>query len=299
MHPDVAAAAGLLTGLSDPATVDGELYAWFLAMTPLPEPGEPGPADRNLAGALAAAHADAGRFVGGWRVEAATVLGGVVARHGPWRRHLPRAGYTVPARPGLPGRPGDALLATAAWTWADPEHGFWYTRRGTWPPPGADRLVRTYLNIAPDDAPRAVGVLTACLARRGRVPYQLKTPLYPRHGGRADALVLYLGAPDAADCDDDLRAAVTGLADVLRPARPRFTVPLVPGAAQGEGSLDGDSFGQTRCRVLAAVWRSLEPDRRRDLPAVTAAVLAGLTAAGIDPDAPHRLPRPVPAGASS
>ncbi|GIH28874.1 hypothetical protein Aph01nite_71840 [Acrocarpospora phusangensis] len=291
IHPDIPRAGEVLAALA-PDELDAEqtLYAWYLAMTPLPaRPAVPSAIDVNLPGALNAAHADATRFVGGWRAEAVTDLGGVVAVRGELRRHLPRGAYAVPHRPGLAARAGDALLARAAWTWCDAESGFWYTRRGEWPPPGADRLMRTYLNVAPDDAPRAVGVLTRVLAGHPRVPYQLKTPLAVEHGGRADAIVLYLGAPDAAALEEELRAAAWELREVLRPARPRLCSALAPGVGQAEGPLDGDSFGVTRCQVLVRIWQDMAPQARRDPAIVTQAIVNGFRAAGIDPVRPHLL----------
>ncbi|WP_307729819.1 T3SS effector HopA1 family protein [Acrocarpospora macrocephala] len=289
IHPDIPRAGALLAGFpADKPDVEEALYSWYLAMTPLPvRVGGPTPVDVNLAGVLDAAHADATRFVGGWRVESVVGMGGVVACKGEFRRYLGRGAYVVPARPGLAAREGDALLARAAWTWCDAEHGFWYTRQGVWPPPGADRLMRTYLNVAPDDVPRAVEVLTGLLGKHRGVSYQLKTPL--EHEGRADAIVLYLGAPDAVALDGELRAAVRELCDVLRPARPRFCAAIAPGVGQAEGSLDGDSFGAARCQVLERIWREMAPQARRDPTVVTQAIVNGFKAAGIDPIRPHLL----------
>ncbi|WP_281353257.1 T3SS effector HopA1 family protein [Acrocarpospora corrugata] len=184
---------------------------------------------------------------------------------------------------------GDALLARAAWTWCDREHGFWYTRQGEWPPVGADRLTRTYLNVAPGDAPRAVGVITGLMARHRGVSYQLKTPLHAEHGGRADAIVLYQGAPDAVRLDGELRAVARELREVLRPARPRFSAALAPGVGQADGPLDGDSFGAMRCQVLVRIWQDMAPQARRDPVVVTQAIVNGFRAAGIDPVRPHLL----------
>ncbi|SDH91847.1 hypothetical protein SAMN05421505_12662 [Sinosporangium album] len=291
IHPDIPAAAELLAALPEDRYDLGEvLYAWYLASTPLPSrPAVPSPLDVNLGGALDAAHADATRFVGGWRAERATDLGGVIASRGGLLRHIPRAGYTVPARPGLPARPGDALLARVAWTWCDSDHGFWHTRRGPWPPPGADRLTRTYLNVTFDGVPAAIEVLTTMLAGHRDMPYQIKTPLSGAHGGRADAVVLYLGAPDAAALAGELPDAARRLAGVLRPACPRFTDPVAPGVGQAQGPLGGASFGQVRCDLLARTWRAAPPGVRRDAETLTSAIARGFADAGVDPARPYLL----------
>jgi hypothetical protein len=301
-HPDVAAAARLLAGLAgrdEPRgpELDQVLYGWYLAMTPLPHrTGTPGPADVDLRGALDAVHADATRFVGGWRASSVGRSGEVLAvprgEADDRRRLLTRGDYVVPGRAGLPAREGDPLVVRAAWTWIDDEHAFWYTRRGVWPPPGSAHLVRTYLDVAPVDAPRVIGAVTRLLADHRDVSYQLKTTVLRDHGGRADAVVLYLGDRDAVALADPLRTLVAGLADVLRPARPRFTEPLVDGiegAGQASAGLDGESFGQVVCDVLARGWEALGPADRGDEPAVQAALVGALAAAGLDPAHPaHR-----------
>lgn len=279
IHPDVAEAGTLLAGLAiPPPDLEQVLYLWYLNRTPLPA------FDLDLGNALDAAHADATRYVGGWRAEATTPMGGVVARSGDFVRHLSRACYTVPVRPGLAAQAGDALLVRAAWTWRD---GFWYTRRGTWPPPGAGWLTRTYLNVAPGDAPSAIAALTRLLAAHRQISYQLKTPLSADHGGRADAVVLYLGAPDAATLKPHLRFAVQSLP--LRPARPRFTALLAPGVGQADSSLEGESFGQSRCELVAQAWLAMPPQSRQDPAAVSQAIATAFTISGIDPTNPAVL----------
>ncbi|MFI6319980.1 T3SS effector HopA1 family protein [Nonomuraea sp. NPDC050556] len=292
IHPDITEAGILLAGLPPgQPDLDQVLYLWYLARSPLPtRPAVPTPVDLDLGNALDAAHADATRYVGGWRAESTTPMGGVVARNGTLVRHLPRAHYTVPVRPGLSAKPGDALLVRAAWTWRDEDHGFWYTRRGPWPPPGAEWLTRTYLNTAPSDTPEAIATLTSLLATHRTISYQLKTPLSTDHGGRADAVVLYLGAPDAAALKPFLSTAAQSLP--LRPARPRFTTPLAPGAGQADSSLEGESFGESRCALVAQAWLALPETSRHNPTAISQAIAATFTAAGLDPTNPHRLPPP-------
>lgn len=286
IHPDLIDAGALLAGLQDdPRDLEQQLYIWYLARTPLP----PSPVAIDLGSALDAAHHDATRYVGGWRATATTEMGGAIARSGDLIRHVSRACYTVPARPGLPARVGDALLVRAAWTWRDTETGFWHTRRGPWPP-RADDLTRTYLNVSPYGAPHAIAALTRLLAAHRQVSYQLKTPLSGDHGGRADAVVLYLGTRDAEALDADLRAAVDELGWALRPVRPRFTSCYAPGVGQAQGTLDGESFGEARCDLLARTWRSMPPASRRDPDTVTRALTAAFHAARIDPARPYLLP---------
>lgn len=306
LHPDLVAVAAVLAAGSPSLTDAGEdvdavataLYPWYLNATPLPEPvGELRPADVDLPAALNAAHAGAAVFRGGWRVT--QVLGGgtVVATQktspaGSSPRVLGRAQYVVAGRPGAAAREGDALLASSAWTWVDPDTGFWHTRWGAWPPPDQDRLVRTYLNVAPSDAPRALAALTAVLTPWPDVPFQAKTPAATDHGGRADALVLYLGGEDAGRLDSALRHAVGGLVGILRPLVPRFTRVVAPGVGQADGPVTGDSFGEQRCRLAARAWLALPAHLRAVRPELEQMIARQLTAAGLDPSRPDRgVPR--------
>jgi hypothetical protein len=299
-HPDVVAAAAWLAAREATVAADQlehELYGWYLRAERLPaQPGLPGPADVDLAAALDAAHAEATRFTGGWMATAAGAGGIAVARRDGVERPLGRAEYVVPARPGLPARAGDALAARAAWTYLDDDHAFWYTRRGAWPPAGADRLARTYVAVAPTAEPVVVAALTGLLAAHPAVPYRLKAHLPAglpaERTVRADSVVLYLGSGDAAALDGPLPAALAALADVVRPGRPRFTaelVPGVPGVGRAESSLHGESFGEARTRVLAAAWVALDGATRRDPDRAVAALVAALGRAGVDPARPHLL----------
>lgn len=290
-HPDLAGAAAFLA--TAPTTsvgleaVSEVLYGWYLNPTPLPLPtGQLLATDGNLSGALCAAHAERGRYQGGWRAEQVGGDGAVLARRGEVTRLLHRAEYFTPRRPGAVPAVGEALLVTAAWSWTDPETGFWHTRSGSWPPPGEDHLVRTYVNVGPADAPACVAALTGLLARHPEVPYQLKTPAAPRHGGRADAIVLYLGGNAAAELAGELRATLATVGELLRAPVPRLTRKLCDGAAQADGELGGASYGEQTCRLLAATWLALPTAERSDRDRVLPALVDAVLAAGLDPSDP-------------
>jgi hypothetical protein len=296
-HPDLASAARWLAARAADWTdsaegIEKDLYGWYLHFTPAPvRSGPVGPAELNLPGALDAAHADVDRFTGGWHaVEAGP--GGVLAERGGLRRIITRSEYVVPVRPGLAAVAGDALMVREAWTWVDVEGGFWYTRRGDWPPPRVNRLTRVYLHVAPADAPAAIAGLTSALALAPGVPYQLKASLADVGSVRADGVVLYLGTEDAAALEPALQEVVLGLAGLLHPGRPRFTAALVdgvPGAGRAESSLDGESFGDLRCRMVADAWRTLDSPRRADEDAVLSALVREFIRLGVDPARPDLI----------
>lgn len=290
MHADLIAAAHLVAGgCLVPATAPPEalveaLYAWYLNSTPLPEAEGPlSPWEVSLPSALRAAHAGTACFEGGWRAESVSSRGRAVASRRGLTRVLDRAEYVVPARPGLPACPGDALLVSGCWDWVDDHAGFWHARRGVWPPAGADRLVRVYFNSAPASAPTVIRRVTELTEEAGDLSYTVKTPAASNHGGRADAVVLYLGPAGFAGYRERLVRLGAALADHLRPSIPRFTLGLSAGVAMSEGPLSGESFGLTRCQLIARAAGGPAGD-------APARVEAIFSAAGLDAERPYLEP---------
>lgn len=298
MHSDLRAAIEWLARSpggppGDASLLAEQLYPWYLHSTPLPEGDGPIlPYECSLPAALRAAHAGVSRFEGGWHADAVSTWGRVVATKGDLSRILERGEYGVADKTGRRAEPGDALLVSACWDWLDEETGFWHARRGDWPPPGADRLVRTYWNCPPWTAPRLLAELTRGFDPVPEVPYMLKTAATHRHGGRADALIVYLGPQGFDLLEDELRRIASLAALELRPPRPRMSCELAPGVGLAEASVEGDSFGQVRCRLLAeAVCALPEPERGRPV-AVERAVVEAFVSRGLDPERPYLEPEP-------
>lgn len=299
-HPDIRAAADLLVSGEreilaerEEAPLAERLYSWYLNTTPLPrQSGRVLPYELSLPAALRAAHIDATRFEGGWTAETVSTWGRVVATKGPLRRLLERGEYTVPRRPGLSPRPNDPLLVARYWAWIDEETGFWHARHGVWPPTGADRLVRVYWNAIPREGPALLGRLSRVLVRSNAVSSMIKTPAQREHGGRADAFVLYLGPSDFIRLRDELQSLAQELSFRLRPATPRFALPLAPGVAFAEGKLEGDSFGESRCRLVARAFVTAPADVQSEVEPLADRICEQFRTAGLDPELPHLEPKP-------
>lgn len=294
IHQDLKEAARLLAEGAfhavdaETAPLSDRLYLWYLNPTPLPElTGPVLPHELGMPGVLRSAHHDGARFEGGWRAESVSTHGRALAHKGRLSRLLDRSEYTVPARRGLRAQPRDSLLVSRCWDWIDEETGFWHLRRGDWPPEGADRLTRVYWNCPPSGAACVLGAITEALSVDSSAPFMLKTPASPVHHGRADAIVLYL-APDGFSAREAaLRDVARVLAHHLRPQTPRMTFRLAPGVAIAEGSLDGDSFGDVRCRLIAAAYERATPDARADEATLMTLIEDAFTDAGLDPARPH------------
>jgi len=298
MHAELRAALAFCadlraSGLCDAESLADRLYAWYLNPTPLPKPAGPIlPYEVSLAAVLRAAHSAAVRFEGGWRAEAVSSWGRAAARKGDMSRIVERGEYAVVGRQGRSAEPGDTLLVCSRWDWLDEDRGYWYARRGEWPPPIADRLVRMYWNCPPRTAARLVAEITRAFDAVPHVPYMLKTAAIAQHGGRADALVLYTGPHGFATVEDDLRRIATLSAIELRPETPRMTLRLVAGVGLAEGPIDGGSFGQARCGIVAEVVRSHPRPRQPDSAALRMALGEAFRERGLDPERPYLEPDP-------
>lgn len=298
MHRDLLAALAVsadlrASGLDDAASLADRLYAWYLNPVPLPAPVGPLlPYEVSLAAVLRAAHSAAVRFEGGWRADSVSNRGRAVAKKGDLSRIVERGEYAVAGRTGRSAEPGDALLVCSRWDWLDEDTGYWHARRGEWPPRGADRLVRTYWNCPPRTVASLVAEITRVFDAAAGVPYMLKTAAMAEHGGRADALVLYTGPDGFATVEDGLRRIASLAALQLRPETPRMTLRLGAGVGLAEGRIDGDSFGQVRCGIVADVVGSQPRSRQSDSKAVQWALEEVLRERGLDPERPYLEPQP-------
>ncbi len=280
---DLHAAVEAAAGVDDAVDLAEHLYVtWYLGQSgdePDAAPGPRSPASENLLDALRAADAATGRWEDGWSVAAVSSKGRVgVVREGR-RRVLHRVDVLPVGGPCLPPVPGTAVRVTARRDHADPG-GFWFTFGRDWDetarPVG---VVRYYWNAPTPALPALVGAITSALQGAGAA-YGLKAVSVPG-AVRPDSAVLYVRRADAAGLRPVLMAAHRQVAALLGEATPPLALRLRPGLAVAEDPETGESFGQHRCRLLAA---GLERGRTVD------AAEAGLVAGGIDPRRPHLNP---------
>lgn len=241
----------------------------------------------NLVETLRAAHADSDRFEGGWSAVRAWPSGRAVAARGPVQRVLDPVDYVCPGRPGLPPRAGAPVRVTARRDSVTAQAGYWVTWGGDWGLPGqpADQ-VRLYWNIDAAGAPALVRTLTAGLGGLG-VAYAMKVPSEATGFGRRDAAVLFLGGVDFTSAGTMLRAAHADLAGVLAPETPALTRRLAAGLGCADEPLTGESFGMSRCRLIAEALTSVLQTGQRDPEVLLRAIHARFRAEGLDPERPH------------
>jgi hypothetical protein len=144
-------------------------------------------------------------------------------------------------------------------------------------------VVRVYWHVTAGGAGPLVESVTTRLAG---TPYRFKIANHPLRFDRCDAAVLYVSAADFPAVRDHVLASARSLASVLRRAVPAFTLALAPGVGLAEGRRAAESFGESRCALVA--HGVLDAAERGEAGA--AAVAARFAAAGVDPDAPYLEP---------
>ena len=242
---------------------------------------------RDLAAALRAAHVGARCFEPGWRARQVSSTGRVVASRGVETRVLDTVDYVASGRVGLPPRVDGEIAAVRRRDSLDASPGFWLTFGAGWPQDGAvPGLVRMYWNVRGDDAAALVAALTGALDA-GPPTWALKLPVDLAQHVRRDAAVVYLPGSDFPAHAPALAGAADALADRLLPEEPPLTLRLVPGVGLAEDPAGDESFGSSRCSLIAEGLAGATGD---DVDVLLAAVLDRLRHAGIDPDHPYLEP---------
>ncbi len=293
-----------------------QLYSDFYA------PGRVVPARREIDAAppgmtpfvqaLSAANAGAGRWEPNWRVESAS-----------------RAAESPPGGEA----PGDALRVSRDGLELRVGAGEWLALDGAPPLPGAlvgVRFPKEHLGISPGfymalgDQPLAADTATLVrlywrLAAEAAVPFvssatrilndarlsfKLKIVNDPAAFDRCDAAVIYLARQDFALAAEPMGALYGAVAASLGVGAPAFTKRLAPGLALAEDPPSGESFGLSRCGLLAdGLLDAYERGATTDVERLRV-VEARFARAGLRLDAPflnagsrdtYDLPLPLPA----
>jgi hypothetical protein len=111
-------------------------------------------------------------------------------------------------------------------------------------------LIRLYLNTTPNGALHFMHVLTRRL-NEARLPFQLKVVNEPTRFDRCDAMVLYLRKDGFSAVAKQFCEISDILERHLQAETTAFTKILAPGLGLAEDPGGGESFGMSRCRLLA------------------------------------------------
>ncbi|HEY0590166.1 MAG TPA: T3SS effector HopA1 family protein [Thermoanaerobaculia bacterium] len=111
-------------------------------------------------------------------------------------------------------------------------------------------LFRVYLNVTPEGALSLLRSATSIL-NDASVPFRLKVAAHEGAFGRCDSAVLYAPRRDRAAIFAMLGSTVPRLSGLLRPDVPVFTKRVAPGVGLAEEPDTSESFGESRCAILA------------------------------------------------
>jgi len=230
--------------------LEAELYRDFYCR---PQPGgspaggDPAEASGFVA-ALSRANRGQGTWEGGWVVAGVEPDGRIAVtkdRVTYWARP-----EQVRSRSGGPVVPssGEACVVRLA---KEHRHLFpaYYMALGNRLPEGGS-LLRLYWNLTPAAAITYVRLVTDRLNREA-IPFKTKVLSHPRSYRRADAGVLYLNRGDFGRLRPVLVQLHRDLSPKLNREVPMFVKPLAPGLGLAEDPGGGQSFGQSRCRIMA------------------------------------------------
>jgi hypothetical protein len=147
-------------------------------------------------------------------------------------------------------------------------------------------LVRFYFDVVPSGGPLLVYILTRGL-NDARAWFRLKLLNAPAAYWRSDAAVLYVRSSDLSRARPILAELVCVLEGHIRAPVPAFTKRLALGVAAAEQPRTNESFGQSRCRILAEGIIDAHTEGRRSAGARLEAVEARFGSAGLDLDVPY------------
>lgn len=241
-------------------------------------------ADPRFTAALSAANAGRSIWDRGWQVYQVAADGRLHVEKGDCYRTVTATQTGLP--PGYLPRPGERVDLAMQRESLTAQTGY-YHAFGEMPASAADEgeLARLYFNVSAEQAPTLLHLLTLGL-NRYFIPFSLKCPSSPALYDRIDTLVLYPPRRFLPLVLDVLEEAVPVLAPLLRPGEPLFSRPLLPGLGGADDPGTGESFGQSRCRLVAAgivdAWSTGG--------GMMEAIATRLLAANLRPDALHLSP---------
>lgn len=227
-----------------------------------------------------------------WKVTHLDASGRMTAVKGGVSRVFPPGKYFAPNGPRERVQPGMTVAVWLAKGSLSLQPGFYYVYAETLgEAQDPQSLLRLYWNVRAEGAPRLIAALAARL-NRFHVPFQFKTLTQPEHyEHRTDGSVLYISRrffPIVAALYEELAPS---LADDLEADTPLFTKPLAPGLGLAEDPGTGDSFGLSRCRILASALWNAHVKNAHTPEARCAEVQEGFTRHGLTLEHPYLNPR--------
>jgi hypothetical protein len=278
----------LASGHGPDAQTDGLadwLYGqWYSCPATAWDPAPIPPGRTDLVPALRAALAAVGGWQAGWVALQVMPDNACLAGRGKLTRIVASGNYANVARPGVPVAPGDGLAVLDRLEWVDESTGFWATRTLEAEP--AHPLRRVYWSVGWDCVGTLLRGLVPVLDAVGK-PWSLKCPRQAAGFARVDSFVVYVAKADWPVFDGPVRALAPRLCASLRDGVPPLTLPIARGVALADSPVQlTQSFGQSRCVVLAEGVRTMLARTDIETSEAIALLKQCLLARAIDPAKP-------------
>ncbi|MDO7884226.1 T3SS effector HopA1 family protein [Hymenobacter cheonanensis] len=238
---------------------------------------------------LSAANQTADGFDPAWTVYAVDAHGTAwVTKNGQLRSLAP--GQWEPAGPGEAPTPHVGAVVRLRISREDrtAQPVFYHVRSRAVLPAQAS-LVRVYINITFEGAVALVEALTGTF-NRYRLPFMFKCLNHPALYTRADSAVLYLDKFDFNLAARLLPAIFEPLRPELQAVGPLFTRGLLPGVSFSEDPGQGQSFGMSRCTLLAEALVNAHDKHLPTLADALAEMRRAITKSGLDETHFYRNP---------
>jgi HopA1 effector protein family len=256
------------------------------------------PATRGLTSApdpgfietLSAANASRDRWDAGWQIQQMLPSGQIVVGKAAMTRMVWPGEFLGHGPPGAPPRPGTEISLRAPKESRTAQPGFYFVFGEALADQQEDLgILRLYWNVTAAGAAQLVGGLTGALNRFG-VPFRFKCLSMAELFDRSDAAVLYIAKRH-------YRIVTTLVADVhvavrpsLKAETPLFCKPLAHGLGLAEDPKTGESFGSSRCRLLAEAVCAAHARGLDTAEARLAEVATVFAAGGFSLDQPYLNP---------
>lgn len=200
---------------------------------------------------LSEANTSRDRWDEGWLVQQFLPSGQVYARKGSASRAFWPGEFLTRGAHGVQPQPGTPIAAFLTRESRDMQPGFYFVFGET---PGDQQddysTVRYYWNIQSESAQPLVRKLTQKL-NRFQTPFKFKIISYPAMLGRSDSAILYIGRRYYRIAAEIAREVHGEIEPLLGDAVPLFSLRLGRGLSFAEDPGTQESFGMSRCRLLA------------------------------------------------
>ena len=207
--------------------------------------------------ALSHANQSRERWEDGWQTLQSMPNGQVIARRGAITRMLAPGEFVNLSGSGMMLPPGAAVRVYVARESRAVQPGYYFAFGESLADSSDESsVVRFYWNVSAEGAVELLQLLSAAL-NRWQTPFRFKTGAHPAMLARCDGAVLYVPrrcAPLVYQLAHDIRSR---MGRFLRPHVPLFTLRLCDGLAFADDPGTSESFGMSRCRMLAqGLWNA-------------------------------------------